>query len=137
MPLQIQPLIKKWRELRIARMKAKKNKVAHLRTNVDDYQHNLYFKTAIALNKILDLKTVLKKKGIKPSPKSFEITKLKEAIITTYKVNNFTVRCLRGRRNRRGEYYVAEIRFCFDLNFRMINCTQKFKTNCGDVVYLK
>lgn len=76
MPVAIQPILRKWRELRLARLRAKKNKEKHERATVDDYQHNLYFKTAIELNKTLNLKANLTKKGIKPSPKEFEITKL-------------------------------------------------------------
>ena len=97
----------------------------------------MYFKTAIALNKNLNLKTNLRKKGIKPSPKSFELSKFKNAIAEIYKVKNFSLRCVRGRRNKRGEYYIAEIRFCYNLNFRIIDCSTKFKTNCGDIVFLK
>ena len=137
MPPLISPLIKSWRELRSARLMAKKKQENYVRSKVDDYQHNLYFKTAIALNKILDLKETLKKNGIRPSPKSLEVSKFKQAITDAYKVKNFGIRCLRGRRNRRGEYYIAEIRFCYDFNFRMINCAKKFSTNCGDTVFLK
>jgi ribonuclease I len=97
----------------------------------------LYFKASIELNKKLNLKEKLAKRGISPSPKRFKLKKLQTAVFKSYKIKNFSVRCDRGKGNRRREFYVSEIRFCYDLNFNLIDCKRRFNTNCDDFVFIK
>lgn len=88
MPKKIGLLIKKWRDLRKNQHKLEKNMDISRRDkrnnsrdpnkvkSTDEYEHNLYFKVSIALNKDLNLKKKLAKEGIKPSPKRFKLKKL-------------------------------------------------------------
>ena len=146
MPTRVAKVIQSWRKLRktkaeLSRRDQRNNSRDPNATKpaktTDDYEHNLYFKASIALSKTLNLKRNLAKQGIKPGPKRFKLKKLRTAVFRAYNIKNFYVRCDRGRGNRRSEFYVSEIRFCYDLNFKIIECKRKFYTTCNDFVYIK
>jgi ribonuclease I len=149
MPPKVGIVLKRWRELRKAKFDLKNNKDVSRRDkrdnsrdpnkvkSTDEYEHNLYFKASIALNKNLNLKRNLAKQGIKPSPKRFKLKKLQTAVYRAYGIKNFYVRCDRGKGTRRSEFYISEIRFCYDLNFKLVNCKRRFYTTCDDHVFMK
>ena len=138
-------IITKWRKLQ-QMIDLKKNWKRNTRKVVrkpkkkpatDKSEHNLYFKICIDLNKELDLKKKLGDQGIKPSAKKISIKKIQGAINKAFSVQNFHLRCQRGQGAHKLKFFLVEFRFCYDLDFKIMNCKKKFNTNCGDNVFMK
>lgn len=149
MPKLVGPVVQSWRNMvaenaKIAndpntsrREKRNNSRDPKKAGSSGEKDYSFYFKLSIALNKTLNLKGRLAKEGIKPNPKRFKLKKLQTAVYRAYGIKNFYVRCDRGKGNRRSEFYVSEIRFCYDLNFKIMECKRRFSTTCDDHVFIK